>query len=113
MDQSSLVSTSTQSLITDLRPNSVANKRSSNLKKSDPRIKSAKSVSFNFDENKSSNTSSIEKQESIETFEEMTTSVIPHSNGMIRQNSDLMPDLFQQHHKEITNKPNIGYKMGK
>jgi hypothetical protein len=108
-DQSSLSSLSTNSLSIDPRPSSALNKRSSNLKKSDTRIKSAKSVSFHLDENQAT----LDKQDLNETFQEMITSVIPHSNGMHRQNSDLMPDLFKQHQKEITNKPNIGYKMGK
>ncbi|CAF0845747.1 unnamed protein product [Adineta steineri] len=110
IEQVSLCSSSTNSLTSESRTNSSTIKRSSSLKKSEPRIKSAKSVSFNFNENKDSQPSNIEKPstESNETFEELTTSVIPYN----RQNSDLMPDLFKQHHKEITNKPTIGYKMG-
>ncbi|CAF1453847.1 unnamed protein product [Adineta ricciae] len=104
-DPPSLYSSSTMSVTTtDPRPNSSLQKRSSNLKRSDSRIKSGKSVSFCFDENKES----TNENPPTEAFEEITTPVIPYQ----RENSDLMPDLFKQHHKEITNKPTIGYKMG-
>jgi hypothetical protein len=35
------------------------------------------------------------------------------SNELIKENCDLIPDLFKQHHNEVTNKENIGYKLGK
>ncbi|CAF4858184.1 unnamed protein product, partial [Rotaria socialis] len=40
----------------------------------------------------------------------MTTSM--NSNETLKLNSDLMPDLFKQHHNEVTNQPDIGFKMG-
>lgn len=43
----------------------------------------------------------------------MTSSIIPNSNEILRQNSDFIPELFKQHHQEVTNKPDIGYKLGK
>ena len=125
----SFSSSSTNSSTIENRPNSSTSKRSSNLKRSEQsvtRAKSPKSVSFNFDEIKDSKILNDENQQSrnyqpIEissteinnTIEEMTTSIIPTVNEILKTNSDLIPDLFKQHHNEITTKPNIGFKLGK
>ncbi|CAF2972931.1 unnamed protein product [Rotaria sp. Silwood2] len=131
---SSFDSTSTNSSTIENRPNSSTSKRSSNLKKSDhssARAKSPKSVSFSIDENQESNTSInqnpesyIQNQESyIQPIEkssteldntniQMTTSMMSNSNEILKLNSDLMPELFKQHHDEVTTQPNIGFKLG-
>ncbi|CAF0924570.1 unnamed protein product [Rotaria sp. Silwood1] len=124
---SSFDSTSTNSSTIENRPSSSTSKRSSNLKKSDQsstRAKSPKSVSFSIDEKQELNTFNDQNQESnIELFEkplteidnsniQITTPIISNSNESFKLNSDLIPDLFKQHHNEVTTQPNIGFKMG-
>ena len=104
-------------------------KHSSNLKKSSQssaRAKSPKSVTFSLDQNNDSTTPIIQQQpppptepqekpstDTNKTFSEITTPIILNSNKTFRQTSDFIPDLFKQHHTEVTTKPNIGYKLGK
>jgi hypothetical protein len=115
----SSTTTTTNSLNNENRPNSSTSKRSSNLKKSDQsssnRVKSPKSVTFNIEQNKELTKPIIEKQQTIvESIEKtLNETITSNSNEILRQNSDLIPDLFKQHHNEVTNKPNIGYKLGK
>ncbi|CAF1071258.1 unnamed protein product [Rotaria sordida] len=124
---SSFDSSSTNSSTIENRPNSSTSKRSSNLKKSDQsstRAKSPKSVSFSFDENQDSNALINQNQESnIQPIEkssteiddtniQMTTPMMINSNESFKLNSDLIPELFKQHHNEVTTQPNIGFKMG-
>ncbi|CAF3651988.1 unnamed protein product [Rotaria socialis] len=118
-------SSSTNSSTIENRPSSSTSKRSSSLKKSDQsstRVKSPKSVTFSFDDNRDSHVSANPSQQSnrepIETpltelndsSVQMTTSM--NSNETLKLNSDLMPDLFKQHHNEVTNQLDIGFKMG-
>lgn len=119
-DQNSLYSSSSLSqefpasntLKNDSRPSSSPSKRSSSLKKSHPqtltRVKSPKSVSFVLDKSKETTLTvapQIQPQDEHEEEEESTPTATP-------TNSDLLPDLFHQHHHEITTKTNIGYQMG-
>jgi hypothetical protein len=117
---SSYDSSSTSSSTIENRPSSSTSKRSSNLKRSDQtsssRLKSPKSVSFSLDQNNKDQIEiPIEKcsRETNEIFDQIITPIIQNSNGIFRQNSDLIPELFKQHHSEVTTKPNIGYNMGK
>jgi len=106
------------------RLNSSISKRSSNLKKSDQtstRAKSPKSVSFNIDDNKDLIHDKQQQQQQINIpieenkslNETITSPIITNSNEISRENSDLIPELFKQHHHQVTNKQNIGYKLGK
>lgn len=103
----------TNSSHNEVRPSSATQKRSSSLKKttshSTNRAKSPKSVSFSMDQEKSSPHSPITEQ--TPTKEIQTTSTVKPASPRI--SSDLLPDLFQQHHHEVTNKTQIGYQMGK
>lgn len=130
---SSFGSSSSTSSTLENRPSSSVSKRSSNLKKpnqSSTRARSPKSVSFNFDKQKASNTTTNENPPpppmpaNVEPLEmsssEIESNVLPmtipnitNSNESFQLSSDLIPDLFQQHHTEVTSQPNIGFKLGK
>jgi hypothetical protein len=91
-------SSSTNSLNNDNRPNSSTSKRSSNLKKSNQSSIRPKSVTFNFDQDENN---------------EQQIEICKSSNETIKENVDLIPNLFEQHHHLVTNKPSIGFKLGK
>lgn len=126
---SSFGSSTTSSSTLENRPASSASKRSSNLKKLDQsstRVKSPKSVTFNFDDDKNSpKVENSNQQTYVEPIEaslaeiddtnlQMTASTNSNSSSNnSRLNSDLIPELFKQHHNEVTNQPNIGFKLGK
>lgn len=115
------------SLQNEIRPSSATSKRSSSLKRTSNqclnRVKSPKSVSFNIDQEKHPTPLIVDGQKPftesilpINVVKEIPTdSTTPPMIRLTatRPISDVLPDLFQQHHHEITNKTNIGYQMGK
>ena len=83
---------------------------SANLKKVDSsfnRPKSPKSVTFSFDQEQ------IDEQPNEQITFIQQQEQDHQSNSSTKINSDLIPQLFHQHHNEITHKTNIGYKLGK
>ena len=71
------------------------------------RPKSPKSVTFSFDQEQ------IDEQPNEQITFIQQQEQDHQSNSPTKINSDLIPQLFHQHHNEITHKTNIGYKLGK
>ena len=109
-DRLSLCSASSCDSSTSSTINSANTKKNSNLKKVDSsfnRPKSPKSVTFSFDQEQ------IDEQPNEQITFIQQQEQDHQSNSPTKINSDLIPQLFHQHHNEITHKTNIGYKLGK